>query len=318
MRSGRRLARLALAATLVLLPAIDVPAPLGAQTDQVVHVGASSFEANAGVYYALENGFFKQVGINVEAQPYNNGAAIAAAVAGGTLQIGCANPLPVAVAHERGLNFVIIAPGTLHDTKIDPPNFMVAPNSPIRNGKDLNGATIGVTALQGLDPLGALGWIDKHGGDSRTVKLIELPHTLMADAVNDGRVAAALMADPARAAALTSGKVRSLADSYESIGNRFFVSSWFANRDWADKNADVVRRFRIAIDRAGEWATRNPEPAALILKKYMSITEARAHEEHARSIDPSFVQQIIDAAVRYKYLDHAMDARDIIWTGPRA
>lgn len=284
-----------------------------AQSDATVHVGASSFEANAGVYYALDNGFFKQAGVTVDAQPYNNGAAIAAAVAGGTLQIGCANPLPVAVAHERGLDFVIVAPGTLHDTKVDPPNFMIAPNSTIRTGKDFNGTTIAVTALQGLDPLGALGWIDKTGGDSRTVKVIELPHTLMADAVDSGRVAAALMADPARAAALAAGKVRPLADSYVSIGSRFFVSTWFANRAWADKNADAVHRFRVAIDRAGDWATRNPVPAAAILRKYMNISEDRAHEEHAASIDPAFVQPIIDAAVKYKLLDHPLDAGDIIW-----
>lgn len=297
----------------VALAAGFAVAPARAQTDAVVHVGASSFEANAGVYYALDNGFFKQVGINVDAAPYNNGAAIAAAVAGGTLQIGCSNPLPVAVAHERGLDFVIVAPGTLHDTKVDPPNFMIAPNSPIRSGKDFNGTTIAVTALQGLDPLGALGWIDQHGGDSRSVKVIELPHTLMADAVDGGRVAAALMADPARSAALAAGKVRPLADSYVSIGNRFFVSAWFANRDWADKNADAVHRYRIAIDRAGDWATRNPVAAAAILRKYMNISEDRAHEEHAASIDPAFVQPIIDAAVKYKLLERPLDAGDIIW-----
>lgn len=297
----------ALATAFAAAPALD------AQTDAPVHVGASSFEANAGVYYALDNGFFKQVGLNVDAEPYNSGAAIAAAVAGGTLQIGCSNPLPIAVAHERGLDFVIIAPGTLHDTKVDPPNFMIAPNSALRSGKDFDGTTIAVTALQGLDPLGALGWIDQHGGDSRTVKVIELPHTLMADAVADGRVAAAVMADPARAAALAAGKVRALADSYVSMGSRFFVSCWFAKRDWADRNADAVRRYRVAIDRAGDWATRNPVPAAAILRKYMNISEDRAHEEHARSIDPAFVQPIIDAAVRYKLLDHPMNAGDIIW-----
>jgi NitT/TauT family transport system substrate-binding protein len=296
--------------------ALALGGPGNAQSTQVIHVGASSFEANAGVYYAIDNGFFKQVGLNVEAGPYNNGAAIAAAVAGGTLQIGCSNPLPIAVAHERGIDFVIIAPGTLHDTKVDPPNVVIAPNSTIRTGKDFNGTTVSVTALSGLDPLGLLGWIDKHGGDSKTVKLIELPHTLMADAVNSGRVSASLMADPARAEGLAAGKIRSFADSYESIGTRFFVSSWFASRDWADKNADLVKRYRIAIDRAGEWATRHPEAAALVLKKYMSITEARAHEEHARSIDRAFIQPIIDAAVKYKYLDHPMDARDIIWTAP--
>ena len=305
-----------LALLLALTPAFGASAPAGAQADGVIHVGASSFEANAGAYYALDNGFFKQVGLTIDVQPYNGGGAIATAVGGGALQIGIVNPLPVAVAHERGLDFVIIAPGSLYDVDSTPPNLMIAPNSTIRTGKDFDGATIAVTTLQGLDPLGASLWIDQNGGDSHRVKLVELPQTLMADGVASGRVAGAMIADPAATAALKAGKVRGLSKSYALIGNHFFVSCWFANRDWANKNVDVIRRFRIAIDRAGEWATRNPEAAAAILHKYMNITVERAREVHAKSIERSMVQPVIDAAVRYKLLDRPMDARDIIWTAP--
>ena len=110
-----------------------------------------------------------------------------------------------------------------------------------------------------------------------------------------------------------AGVYYALDNGFVSMGTRFFVSCWFAKRDWADRNADAVRRYRAAIDRAGAWATRNPVAAAAILRKYMSISEDRAHEEHARSIDPAFVQPIIDAAVKYKLLDHPMEASDIIW-----
>lgn len=305
----------ALAAALTLGPAFDRPHPAGAQADQVVHVGASSFEANAGAYYANEMGFFKRVGLNVDVQPYNNGAAIAAAVAGGSLQIGVGNPLPLVIAHERGLTFVIIAPGTLYDAKTNPQNCVVAPNSPLRTAKDLEGTTVAVTGLQSLDPLGLLSWVDRHGGDSHRVKLVELPQTLMGDAVADGRVAAAVMADPALSAAIAAGKVRGFSRCYDALGDHFFVSLWFSMREWAQKNPDVVRRFRIAIDQAGEWATRNPEAAAGLLRKCLRISEERAHEVHARSIDPIFVQPIIDAAVKYKVIDRPMDAREIIWSG---
>jgi NitT/TauT family transport system substrate-binding protein len=286
-----------------------------AQAGPVIHVGVGLFEANAGAYYALDNGFFKDVGLTVEVQPFTSGSAIASAIAGGTLQIGITNPLPMAAAHEKGLDFVLIAPGTLYDEVTTPPNLMVAPNASIRTGADLEGATIAVTTVQGLDPLGVLSWIDKNGGDSRKAKIVELPQTLMGDAVASGRVAAAVMADPAVTAALNAGKVRALARCYAYIGNHFFVSVWFSNRAWADKNPDVVRRYRIAIDRAGAWATRNPEAAAGILHKYLNMTVPRAREVHARSMEPSMVQPLIDAAVKYKFLDRPMDAREIIWKG---
>lgn len=301
---------LALALALALLPSFAT-----AQTDTLIRVGVSSFEANAGAYYALDNGFFKQEGLNVEVQPFNGGAAITAAVAGGSLQIGAANPLPVAVAKQRGgLNFVIIAPGSLYDPNINPPNLVVAPNSPVRVAKDLDGTTIAVTSLTGTDPLCALSWIDSNGGDSKTVKLIELPQSLMADAVYAGRVAAATIADPANTAAVNAGKVRPLNTCYTQFGKYFLVSSWFAKGDWADAHPDLVKRFRNAIDRAGVWATRNPVAAAGVLKKYMNIVEERAHEDHAKTLERSMIQPILDLALRYKYLERPMDARELIWT----
>ena len=305
----RGVALVALALALAVTPA-------GAQTDQVIHVGAGLFEANAGAYYALDNGFFKAVGLTVDVQPFTGSGPIVAAVASGTLQIGVANPLPLAIASEKGLNFVIIAPGTLFDAKTTPANLMIAPNSTIRSGKDLEGATIAVTTLQGLDPLGAESYIDKTGGDSRKVKIVEMPQTLIADAIFNGRIAAGTIADPAVTDAVNAGKVKALSSCYTYIGNHFFVSAWFASKDWADKNPDLARRFRIAIDRAADWATRNPVPAAGILHKYLKSTVDHARELHAKSIDPSMIQPVIDAAYRYKILDHGMDAHDLIWTLP--
>jgi NitT/TauT family transport system substrate-binding protein len=299
---------------LALIAAVEPHRPAGAQADQVVHVGVSQFEQHADALYARDLGYFKQAGLDVDVQILNSGGAIAAAVAGGSLQIAAANPLPVFAAHERGLDFAIVVPGALYDSKTYPANFVIAPQSTRRTGKDFEGSTIAVTSLSGLDPLGALAWIDKTGGDWHKVKFIELTHAAEADAVADGRVAAALIADPS--VPIAEGKVRALTHSYDAIGNHFFAALWFARRDWADKNPDVVRRFRIAIDRAGDWATRNPVPAAPLLKKDMNIVVDRAHEVHARSVDESMLQPVIDAAVKYGILDHTMDARDVIWSAP--
>jgi NitT/TauT family transport system substrate-binding protein len=305
-------------AALVALALVFGIAPAGAQSDQVIHVGAGLFEANAGAYYALDNGFFKAVGLNVEVEPFTGSGPIVAAVASGTLQVGVANPLPLAIASEKGLNFVIIAPGTLFDAKTTPANLMIAPGSTIRSGKDLEGATVAVTTLQGLDPLGVESYIDKTGGDSHRVKIIELPQTLMADAISSGRIAAGTIADPAVTDALNAGKVKALSSCYTYIGNHFFVSAWFASKDWADAHPDLARRFRTAIDRAADWATRNPVAAAAILHKYLKSTVDRARELHAKTIDPSMIQPVIDAAYKYKILDRNMDAHELIWTPPQS
>ena len=66
--------RAALAIALLLFPALGSTQPAGAQADQTIHIGVGSFEANAGAYYALDNGFFKQLGLNVDIQIYKSRA----------------------------------------------------------------------------------------------------------------------------------------------------------------------------------------------------------------------------------------------------
>ena len=52
-------------------------------------------------------------------------------------------------------------------------------NSTVQSGKDLNGKTIAVIALNGITHIAARAWIDQNGGDSATAKFIEVPPPAM-------------------------------------------------------------------------------------------------------------------------------------------
>lgn len=309
----RALYPLALAVMLALLSGAGV----SAQTTPVIHVGLAPFEGQAGPYYAQDLGLFKAAGLDVDIQQYNGGSAIVSAIVGGSLQIGGGSPLPLAQARARGIKVVLIAPGFIHDYKAPKPNnlLVVGANSPIRDAKDLTGKTIAVTGLRGLDEIAVDAWLDANGGDSKSVKFTELPQNAMPEAVAAGRVDAAELGDPGLSAAIDTGKVRSLANSYDAIAKYFFGSVWFASEDWANQHPDVVRKFAAAINQAGTWATRNPVAAAAVMQKYMKVTFTRAHEYHGRTLDPALIQPVLDAAVRYKLLAPPMKANDLIWKG---
>lgn len=290
-----------------------------AQTAPVIHVGLAPFEGQAGPYYAQDEGFFTAAGLNVDIQQFAGGGAIVSAIIGGSLQIGGGSPLPLAQARTRGLKVVMIAPGYIHDYKASTPinDLVVGATSPIHNAKDLEGKTVAVTQVRGLDEIAVDAWVDANGGDSHTMKFVEIPQNAMADAVAAGRVAAAQLNVPALADALAAGKVRILANSYDAIAKYFFGSVWFASQDWADQHPDIVRKFAAAINQAGAWATRNPVAAANVLRKYMKVTDTRAHEYHGRTLDPALIQPILDASYRYKLLTTPVNANDLIWKGFR-
>ena len=304
---------LALGVALVLL----FGARAGAQSTPVIHLGLAPFEGQAGPYYAQDLGLFAAAGLNIDIQQFNGGAAVVAAIAGGSLQIGGGTPLPLAQARVRGIKIVLIAPGYIYDYKAPTPinALLVGSNAPYHNAKDLAGKTIAVTQVRGLDEVAVDAWLDVNGADSHTVKFTEIPQNAMAEALATGRVDAAELGDPALSAALDTHKVRILAKSYDAIAKRLFGSVWFANEDWATQHPDIVRKFAAAINQAGAWATRNPVAAAIVLQKYMKVTYASAHEYHARTLDPAFIQPIIDSAVRYKLLTTPMNAKELIWKG---
>ena len=291
-------------------------ATASAQEQSVVHVALSPFEAQSNVYYARDLGLFARAGLNVDIQQVQGSAAIVAAIAGGTLQIGTGSSIPAFSAREHGIDLVLVAPGTMSDFADQQSGLVTAANSQIKTGKDLNGKIVGVNTLHSVDQITVQSWVDKSGGDLRTVKFLEVPGTLMLDALTTGRIDAAIMANPSYALALASGRARQAAFPNGAIAKRFMITTWFATRAWANANPDAVRKFAAALNEASAWAVKNPDAAAAVLRKYLHTTTQRAHEQHARSLDPALLQPLIDAAVKYNVLPKPLDVRDMIWRTP--
>src|ERR1700722_18149339 len=98
-----------------------VPSAAAAQTSPkapiTIHVGAIPSEVAAELFYGVDMGFFKKAGLDVQIDFFNNGSAIAAAVASGALDLGLSDLMSVINAHSRGLPFVYAAPGLLTTLK---------------------------------------------------------------------------------------------------------------------------------------------------------------------------------------------------------
>jgi ABC-type nitrate/sulfonate/bicarbonate transport system substrate-binding protein len=105
---------LALACALVLVAYAGRHA--GAQQTPLLKLRLATISSDIGaeVYYAKDMGFFTKAGLDVEITPITNGAAISSAVASGAIDIGYATGTNVALAHEKGLPFTVIAPANLH------------------------------------------------------------------------------------------------------------------------------------------------------------------------------------------------------------
>jgi NitT/TauT family transport system substrate-binding protein len=301
-RALRRVASLALVAVLAF-----AAQPGQAQQLTKVRVATLPIDVASQALYAKDQGFFEAAGLDVDISIMNNGPAIASAVAGGSIDFGAANIVTMASAYEHGLPYVLVAPGGAY-TDTQPTSKLVVTNaSPIKSARDLNGKTVAVNALNSIDSVGAQAWIDKNGGDSKTVKFIEMPYSAMGAAVASGRVDVGSIDEPFVGEAIAANQLRAIGFPLEAIAKRFVEGAYFTTSSYAKAHPDVIRKFADAMAQAADWANANPSASAAILAKYSKspLAPGAARTYFTPRFVRSEAQPLIDAAAKYGALKSA-------------
>lgn len=271
------------------------------------------------VFYALQNGLYQKAGVDLQYTPSSSGSAATTAVIAGAYDIAKASPLAPILAHLRGIPIVLIANGIVSTARVPFSAMVVAANSSIRSGADCNGK-VGISpGLSDINSLAMMTWIDKNGGDAKTVKWVEIPGSAAGEAVGDHRVDFALIQEPQLSAAMEGGKLRILSDAYAAVAGRWITSSYVAVADFAAKHQDALRRFvRVTYEAAAYTNSRKGETAAMmaeVTKITPAVYAKMKRGDGSTTADPALLQPIIDMAVRYKVISQPFPAKDMYWSG---
>lgn len=310
MLSVSRAAALAIGAEFLAFSAASGQAPAS------ITVGCTLVDDSSTVLYAQQAGLFRNAGLDVKIVPTASGAAASAAVIGGTLQFANSSVMTPIEAHEKGVPLIIAAPGQVWMGS-DFTDAVVKADSPIKSGRDLNGTTIATVSVTDLGFISMLAWIDTHGGDTHTIRNIELPYGAMVPAVTDGRISAGVMIEPLLSQAVNAGKVRRLGNLFTALGKRFVPTAWLTNADWAANNPDTVRRFNRVIREAAIYANAHRDQTAVLQSNFTGVElQTVLHSVRAlydeQPIVPQDLQPLIDAALKYGVIHQAFDAKDLI------
>jgi NitT/TauT family transport system substrate-binding protein len=311
---------LRLALLLATVAALLTPAFAGAQTLIPVEVQGAPFDLNGPLFYAQDLGYFTKAGLDVRintSQVTVQGAA--AAILGGTIDIGSANTATLAQAHLRGIDFRFFAPSGLFTESAAPTEVvLVLKSSPIRTAADLNGKTLAVAGLKGMLQIATIAWADKHGGNGRSLQFVEVPFPQMDAALGQHRIDAAVMTEPYATAALDDARVVGSAE--DGVAPNFMTLGWFSTGAWLNAHPDVAARFASAIRQAAVCGNAHHKESAEILSKYSKIPVAVVNQMgrsvYGLNIDAKMIQPPLDVAARYSYLDKPVAAADIMWTPP--
>jgi NitT/TauT family transport system substrate-binding protein len=287
-----------------------------------LRVSTAPEEDAVAILYAQESGIFHRLGLNVTVTAAASGSSIAAAVIGGTIDIGKSSLAGLITAHTKGIPFTLIAPAGEYNADLPTTGTATLASSQIHSARDLNGKVVSVQSLTGQMQIGTMDWIDQNGGDSSSVHFIELPPSLVLQALEAKRVDAATFANPDFAEAIATKKVRVVGWSQNSIGSHYLLAAYFTTIDFARKNSELVRRFAQGVFQGATYTNAHRAETVDLVSAFTKVKPAVVASMNrvtcGLQLDPREIQPLIDANVKYKVISARFDARDMIFTPPNA
>ncbi|HEY5349173.1 MAG TPA: ABC transporter substrate-binding protein [Candidatus Lustribacter sp.] len=286
-----------------------------------LRLASSPADDTMPVLYAQQTGAFRRAGLDVHLTRATSGSAVAAGVAGGSVDVGKSSVVSIVTARAKGVPFVWIAPASVYNPASPDGGLIVAANSAIKTARDLNGKIVAVPALGDLNSIATRAWADQNGGDSKSIQFVEVPVAAQAAALDEGRIAAAGIINPFLGEAMHSGKARFLAPFYSAIANKFMLSGWFTLADFAARHRDAVAAFQRIIDSASTFTNAHHLETAPLLVSWSGITLDQATHfprmTNGTRIAADDIQPVIDLLAKYGVIPKAFDAREMIVEPPR-
>lgn len=269
--------------------------------------------------YAMKNGLFQKAGLDVRYEKGTSGAAVAAAVAGNQFDIGKSSVSSIFDAHEKGIPFMLIAPAAIYESRAPYAAFIYGKDATIRTGKDLDGAIVSLSSLSSMGRSAILAWMDKNGGDIKSVKFVEVPMSQAPAAIAQKRVTLSEIANPAMSAAMDTGNFK-LLPAYDIIGNNYVFSSWFTTKEWSAKNPEAARAFARVIAEAATYTNAHKSETAAMMSEFtgveLPVIQKMQRVTDGTTLTPANVQPPIDNSARYGTVKAVFPAAEII--DPRA
>jgi NitT/TauT family transport system substrate-binding protein len=234
--------------------------------------------ANAGMFVAMQNGYFKQQNINVNLTTLQSGAVTTQAMASGSVDAVASAALDVAAAAGAGVPFQAfvtesnISLEVCASSKFVAGKGLTASSSLSQVMAAFRGETMGITGPNSAPDLALRYLLPRYGHlkpdtDVKITALGSLPAELTALA--RGQIAGFVQSPPGCEEAIQAGTGVSLVkpkDVPEFKGAPLWVL--YSRKDWINTHKDIVSRLARAVVKGDEFVHQHPQETIQILHRY--------------------------------------------------
>ena len=244
-----------------------------AQAQNKLQIGCTATTDCASAMVAVDEGIFKKHGLDVEMTLIGINSNIPAAILSGSIQIGGPTSTVFLQAVDGGLDLVAVAGATVMN-----PGSNANITAFVRNGltikepKNFVGKKVGAPGLGAFLHVLFVKWLVEKGVDPKSVNFVEVTFPTMADIIKSGGVDVVLAAEPF-ITRMTNAGLGTIGARYAAELNRTEpIIFYAASRDWAEKNPEVIKKFRAAIAEAAPIVNNDREKSAASIAKFTKQT----------------------------------------------
>ncbi|MBK1785360.1 ABC transporter substrate-binding protein [Prauserella sp. ASG 168] len=268
----------------------------------------------APFHLAMQNGYFKDEGLDVEVVNAPSGQASLTKLINGEVNVAYGSYTPFFIAQSKGaaeLKFVADASSAGPDSTM----IVAMPDSDVKDAKSLEGKRVAITSENTICDTLTKSVMKTNGADFSGVQWVSIPFPDMAAALQRGDVDAAFMTEPfITSAAKTVGAVP-VFDTATGPTKDFPTAGYGSQAQWADENPKAVAAFQRALDKATrEAADRSTiEPLmvefAKVDKEIASMTNLLTFQS---KLDTQRLQRVPDLLLEFGGIPERLDVSKMV------
>ena len=260
---------------------------------------------SAAFWIALDKGYFKEYGLNIEYKTFSTGLELAVAMARGDIDVALACIGPLLVIRSRGAPIKLVAMTHLN-------GYAIVVDKNIDSVKDLDGKVVSVSGP------GSPAWLllnlmkDKYGLNIETRKM---PPFIAVNALLSNQVEASSLPEHYVTLAYKMGAhvlIRS-----QDIWSDMPGSGVSVTEDFLYKHRDEVINIIKALAKAIEFIKNNQIEASRIVAKYLAtdpgiMEESMKYLNYTIKINVSDIEKYVNYLVRYGAIEKPIDIQTFI------
>ncbi|HEY0641045.1 MAG TPA: ABC transporter substrate-binding protein [Pseudonocardiaceae bacterium] len=286
----------------------------GALEKTRIVVGTVPVLGVAPLYIALEKGYFKEEGLDVEARIYASGALSLPALIKGEIDLVFSNYISMFKAQAEGAGKLrVIAEGS--SSAANSFGVYVMPNSTIREAKDLAGKKIGVNARGNIATVLTNESLTSAGVDINTINYVDVPFPDMGAALSRGDIDAAFLAEPFITANSAELGINRVVDTGVGTVDGLPMDGYGGTEGWVKQHPNTAAAFQRAIQKAAATAANRSETEKVITgyaKVNPKLAPLMAPLQYPTSINPTRLQRVADLMEAQKLLSAKLDVTTFV------